>query len=437
VLDIRQKSKSLAGEIIRSIREQKNMSQDTLATKALFSRTILSQIERGEIECPRDLLNSLKTALDIKMLPLHEDERDDFRQMLRQWHNLIDEYKLDEALKKHEELSIIKTIPHDKELNTLFSLFECKLFLRRNKLDVAKDMLDELEVTRDDFSDIQLYHYYYNLGTYNLKSRQYRAALDANLKAFEFIKGGIEKNVMFFYNTAICYERLGFVMLAIAFLEKALELYKSGQKNMSARILYNALGVYYANVGHLPKAHKHLHKAHSIAEKDYKENPNHETKKYVGMALLNLGFMFRRAGQWRDAVECIDKAMPYLKDGSEFYLEALYEKVFSMIQKGDALECADMIKDGLRMSKGMELYTIMFQSLDRLVSVDEASVKFFEEKAIPYFIKNNIYAYVLDYGAIVKEYFKKSKRNTKTRFSEASIAMCNVLEKMQKGGIIV
>jgi len=437
VLDIKQNSKLSVGEIIRDLREQNNMSQDALATAALFNRSKLSQIELGEIECPRDLLASLKTVLKINLLPLTEDEHNDFREMLHHWHLLIDEYKMDEAVKMHEELSIIKIIPHDRELNILFSLFECKMFLCRNKLDVAKDVLDELDAMEDDFSDIQLYPYHCNHGTFNLKSSLYREALDAYLKSYEVVKGGMKESVVFFYNVSRCYDQLGYVAMAIIFSERALKLYEAGQKSIFERVLCNSLGVYYANIGHLPKASEHLFKALTIAERDYKDRATYDNKKYLGMALLNLGFMFRKTEKWRTAIEYVDKAMPYLEDGSEFYLEALYEKVFSIIQKGNALECAGMIKDGLKMSTGMERYTIMFQSLERLVRMDIASIEFFEEKAIPFFVKNNIYTLVLDYGTIVKKYFEKNTRNTKTRLLEVSYTMCNVFEKMLKGDVIV
>jgi len=236
------------------------MSQEDVAAAAYISRSSLSQIELGIAKCPDNLLIAIKAGMGLENLPLLDTERVAFRDKLYKWHDIINERKLDEAKELREKLSTIKLLPRDRELNILFSLFECKLLLSMDELEAAKKILDAFKI--DKLSDIQLYHYYYNQGTYHIKSNIIQEALDFYLEAYNLVTFGLAKNIMLYYNIALAYYRLGFAAKSTTFLEEAYSLHLAGHdnNNVSEFDIYNLLGVFYAGIGVLQRGKYFLDK---------------------------------------------------------------------------------------------------------------------------------------------------------------------------------
>jgi len=433
VFQIKQNDKPHIGKTIKSLRDYRGLSQDDIAQAAFFNRSTLSQIEVGNQECPDRLLLDIKTALDVENLPLSDVERVEFKDSLYKWHDIINERKQDEANELRVKLSVIKLLPHDKELNMLFSLFECKLLLLMNELAASKEILDALDI--DGISDFQLYHYYYNQGTYNIKSKFNQEALDFYLKAYELMKCGLEKNTSLYVNIAFAYRRVGLVAHGISFLEEACKIQSTGKGNVPELHLYNWLGIDYIGNGNLQRAKYMLDKAHAIALCNYQSNESTETKTDLGMVLLNYGYMFRMARKWRLAIEYFDKALIYLSVEDDHYLETLYQKTRSLIEMGNTLSCPGLIADGIKLSQNNEVYTLMFEALKILMSPNEESAKHLEANALPYLLENNFVHLALDYSMFLRDYYK-TRRSFKTRALEMAEIVCTLYSLMHKGGVI-
>ena len=423
------------GEIIRKVRSHRGMSQDALAEDAFSSRAMICQIELGQSICQDYLLVSIKRALNIEHLPTSEAGRNEFKKKLYRWYGVIDERKQDEATETRNKLSVIKFLPCDRELNTLFSLFDCKFHLLKNELDVAKQIMDAFEI--DGLSDVQMYHYLCNQGVYHVKSKRNQEALDFYLKAHDLINHGLGKNITLYYNIALCYERLGCYSRAAAFLEEACILYSQGQCNLSEFSLYNLLGVCYTCIGVLQRAKMSLDKAYSIVVKCHKENDNIATRTQLGLVYSNYGFMFRMAREWDRAIEYLDKSFEHFDKGSGYYLEALYQKARILVEVNDLLSASSLITDGERMSNGNEVYLMMFDALRRLTNLNDDAAKYLETKSIPYFLDNGLAMITLDYCSILKGRFKKIQdRGFKIRGLEMASKISDVRDELLKGGII-
>ena len=433
VFQIKEHDRPHIGKIIKDLREHRGMSQEALARAAYFNRSTLSQIELGNQECPDDILLAIKTALEVESLPLRDAERVEFRDALHKWYDIISERKQDEAKELRAKLSIIKLLPHDKELNILFSLFECRLLLFVNELAASKEILDAFEI--DDLSDIQLYHYYYNQGTYSVKSKHNQEALDFYLKAYEMMKYGLEKNIALYYNIAIAYERLGLVTHSIMFLEEACKIKSTNQSSVPEFHLYNFIGANYARTGHLQRAKYMLDKAHTIALNNYKSDENASTKKNIGTIHLNYGFLFRMARKWNRAIEYLDKALTYFDIEHISYLEVLYQKARSLIEMGNTLSCTGLLADGTKLSKDNEVYSLMFEALKIIVNPNDDSVKHLETNILSYLYENKLVYPSLDYAMFLRDYYK-TRRGFKTRSLEMSDVVCSIISLMHKGGVI-
>jgi len=424
------------GQIIKSLREHFLISQEKLARKALITRSTLSQIELGNQDCPDDWLLSIKRVLNVELLPIYENERFRFRDMLNRWHHMINECDFDAAKEERKKLAVIKLLPQDRELNNLFYLYECKLLLFLNELEEAKAILDEFVTIENRLSDSEQYYYCFNQGTYNLKTNCNTAALEFYLKAYRLTKHGFERRIALYYNIAICYDRLGQVSCAITFLEEARELHATGQSGISVLYLYNFLGMCYASTGLRQRAKKFLDKAHKIALNNYSTNANLDTKKHVGMVLVNYGYTYRMSKDWFTAIGYFDKAVMYLDKDHDYYLEARYQKTRSFIEMGNPLACADLITEGIYLSKGNEVYTAMFEMLKILMSPNEDNLKHLETEILPYFLEKKLNVLALDCSTFIRDYHMKKERGSKMRILEMANIICNIIAEIHEGGVI-
>lgn len=423
------------GKIIKELREHRGMSQEALAQEAFFSRSTLSQIELGNQECPEDTLSAIKMALNIEHLPLRDAERPEFRDMLHKWCSVISERNVEESKVLRKKLAIIKLLPHDRELNRLFSLFDCKYHLLLNDLIASKKVMEELKDDLDELSDIQLYHYYYNLGMHNVISKQYQAALKFYLKAYELMNHGFEKNLTLYFYIAYCYHELGYVARATAFLEEVCKYFDKSLGNIPELSVYCLLGTCYIRTGLLQRSKIWLDKAFTIATNEYKANENSYTKEHLGIILLNYGLLYRMAKKWNIAIEYFDKAFTYLDEDNDNYLETLYQKTRTTIEKGNSLFCNNLLAKGIKLSKGNEIYAIMFEALKLIITPSEESAKLFETKIIPFLLENDHDSLLLDYCSFLRDYYKSKGKGFKTRALDMSDIICNVYLKMHEGGI--
>ena len=424
------------GQIIKDLREYRGMSQETLARAALFNRSTLSQIELGNIDCPDDLLLALKTALDVEYLPLRELERLDFQDMLHKWYSVISERKLEEAKKIQEKLSVVKLIPHDRELNLLYSLFECRLFLGLNQLADAKVILDSFDDSIDELNETQLYHYYCNQGTFNVRSKHNREALDYYLKAYALMKFGFDKNIILYFNIAICYSRLGFSAHAASFLEEASKVLPDSPRNVPEFSIWSSLAVRYIELGALQRAKMLLDKCHELMSNDYKTSLHENSNTYLGIVLLNYGYLYRKSRKWIISIEYLNKSLELFDKEDVNYLESLYQKIRCYIEMGNILPCTAFLSNGLRLSEGNELYSIMFKSLQMIISLNDESAKYLENNILPYLLESRELILALDYTMVLRDYYKTKGRGFKIKALALSDTACSITDDMYEGGVV-
>lgn len=426
------------GKILKSLREHRGISQETVAVAAHFNRSTLSQIELGNHDCSDELLNSIKLALDVDFLPLRETERPYFRSLLNKWYNAISERDWENAKEMRDKLSVIRLLPHDTEFNITFALHECRMLLPLNELDTAKAIIDELEDRFSELDVIQQYYHYFNQGSWNIRNKRNSEALAFYLKAYEIMKSGLAKNIVLYFNIALCYSRLGRFNRAIAFLEEACMLPTIGQNNISELQLFNSLGLNYARTGHLQRAKMLLDKAYTIALGNYKTNANKDTKANVGVILHNYGYTFRMSKQWNTAIEYFDKAFMYIDNETTSYLEVLYQKTRSLIEMRNHKVDSDLIEEGLFLSKSKndEDYVTLFKGLKRLIQPNDSDIEYLETKTLPYLLQNKLNCAALDYATFLKDYYSKKGRGVKKKVSEMAHIAFNILSEMLEGGVV-
>jgi len=302
--------------------------------------------------------------------------------------------------------------------------------LGENDLEPAKEILDAFEINLNELSDIQLYHYYCNQGTLNVKNARNSEALGFYLQAYELMKCGLEKSVTLYYNIAICYSRLGRVAKSTVYLEKAHELFSGEQKNFPEFTIDNLLAKNYIKTGNLQVAKMLLNKCYVKALHD-------NDKFYIGMILCNYGYLYRIAKKWNTAIEYLDEAFGYFEKGSLNYLETLYQKIRCLIEMECYSLCTNLLAERKKLSKESELYSILFESLAHLATPNNnKSIKYLESVAIPYLLENKLNWVALDYCEVLRKYYKKKGTGFQTKSYKMAETICNINKEMLDGGVI-
>ena len=426
------------GEILRDIRVSKDMSQEETADLAQIHRTTLSDIETGKIPCSSKNLRAIKKALGVEELPLLKTERSHFRDMMFGWNHEISEGNFETAKILRERFSVIKRLSHVKDLNIWFSVFDCRLSIALREMEAAGEILNEQDETFESFSDFQQYYYFFNKGNYcGIKTKKDNRYLDFYLKAYALEEnGGIEKHINLYLNISNAYKTKGFVTLSITFLEEACTLV-SDKHSIEFKIeLYNDLGVDYIDTNILQRAKKILLKALSLANKNYKSNPNNKNGILLGRVLLNAGYLFRKAKIYIKAIDLLNLAIPHLINDKIRHMEAMYQKAHAFVETEDCLSATEIINEGIKLSKGNEVYTIMFEELNTLMYPGVDNVKHMHKVVLPYMLENDYVHLALDYATFLRNHYESKNYVSEKKVLEMSDVIYTIQNKMYEGSVI-
>jgi len=424
------------GETLGYIRKQKKIRQAYVSDSLFMSRSNYSDFETGKRELPEELYQAVKRILGVEELPLRKSERPKYMSLLNDMYRLTSEGKFEAASEMHERLSVIKLLPQDKELNEMFSLHECWFFLKFDKFDEAKKILDAFSPNYKGLNHIPLYHYLYNQGVYNFKINLIDDALDSFLQAYDLTDYGLEKSGSLCFNIALCYERKGFISKSNDFINKALDLGLASNNTVLEFGLYTIMGTNSIVKRALPEARGALNKAHSIASKEYESNPNENTKRKFGISLLNHGYLFRISKKHYNAIKALDKSTEYLKKDDNLYFEAFYQKACCAIDMNDPLLAIEIISEGVKLSKGNKDYSLMFEALSIMTNPTEESIEHLSQHILPYFIKKNYVVIVIDYATYLRKYYREHKIGNIKRALEMSEVIFIAQSRINEGGVI-
>ncbi|MCL2285903.1 MAG: helix-turn-helix transcriptional regulator [Firmicutes bacterium] len=410
------------------MRETKGVSQAKLAEAVSYSAPRLSQIENDESPCPPDVLISIKKALKLEGVPFYDLERQGFKDKLYRWHDTINDTDFDKAKKMQEELSPITYLPFDKELNAFYSMFKCKLLLAVNDMPAAKEILQSFDIVSEEPDYEILYHYYYNMGSLSYKTTQRKDALNYYLKAKEVMAYGFEGSARLHFNIATCLISLGFVVSSILFLENVRELYSGGQAAVPSLRIDSMIAIGFIGLGQLPKAKKLLEKCLRTVESTKDEA-------LFGIILHNLGYLYRKAGDWNMSMEYLNQATGHFTKGSSNYLENLYQKVRCLADMKAFSTCTELLDEGKKLSADNKPYAILFESVRCLIFPnDSKSVEYLETVTIPYFLDIGENLTVLDYCEFLREHYER-KGIVKKSGQMSEIAR-KIYKEMHSGGVI-
>jgi len=398
-----EKAKLSPEEKLKIIRLNKNIRQIDLAVGIGCSDALISRAENPNLQdsYKREHIVAIKKYMDIDYAPIFDDELIFFRQRIYVLMGLIRDGHLEEAKKILGELSVITELPFEKDLIFLYEMMEIRFLLANRKFD---EVSEKLRITNERFEGLSvesLYYFYYNAGTSNLFKGNSEKALELYSVAYNMEIDDQAKEPTLYFNFAICHAWLGNYLLSLTLLEKMYHLFENIPPTHLAVNIENNLGLNYLKLGHIEQAREHFDKAFAKAN-------TIQNNLFVGYALHNHGYASYLSGEHRDAIKYLEQAEEYFKKGDGNYLENLYRKIRCQIAMGATIT-KDVMPDALVLAEGNEYYTLLFNTLNRMVvsPKDDDTLNFIEENTIPHLLGKYRYDDVLDYYRFLKTTYSK------------------------------
>ena len=393
------------GAKIKQLRTIRKVSQEDLGLAVGYERTTISLYESGDSICPEVIQRRIKEFLNAEGIPFNEKEREGFKDRLYIWNSLINERLFDEAKEMQKQLSVITLLPQDVELNVLYNLFRCRLLFGEGNVQAVTEILENIDVALVDANDEIMHHYYYVRGTFSLRQSRTKDAAGYYQKAYKLMKGGLAENKALCFNVALCESRLGRVVNAMILLEDIRGLYSD--TDILGFLSENLYALNCIRVGQLHRAKKVLEKCHTraVAIKD---------KAAMGAVLVNYGCLYQKSKDLHTAIDYLNQAFDCFPEENFNYVDVLYRKVQCLFELKDYPRCIDLLLKGKKLSRGNEVYSICFQALEHLMTLENSkSIDYLEKTAIPYLLKTSENFNALYYCESLRAYYEKKGRQTK------------------------
>jgi len=204
-------------------------------------------------------------------------------------------------------------------------------------------------------------------------------------------------------NIGLAYAQLGKPFHAILHLERALAVHNDKHIHAMTPLVGITHAACYMYTGDLVKARKLWEIALSQAM-----SINHDIT--IGTVLYNLALLSMKEKNPSEGIALCDQALTHLHQDPERYMMALVHKAQCLLESKDLAGCTEVLKQGLPMAEGNEMFTILFESLGhRMTLNDAASANYIENIAIPR-LKNTVHMYTaLDYCDILEAHYRKNR----------------------------
>ena len=412
---------------IKKLRESRKYTQEALASALNCSKSKISKVEAGELEYSKEDIRILKKFFEIENAPFSVEEQLVFRQRLYKWKGLIRNAFIEEARRNQERFSVVTEIPCTSTLSMLYKMFEVRLALKERNPKLAEKMMAEFEHDLEDADQEIMHHYFYNKGSVYLFKRDFNNALKYYIKAREIEEYALERDVGLHFNIALCYSELGKYALAISTIER--EQFSFDYSNISIVLPYinSILAVNYMRIGQVTLAKQ-------LLEESLAEAISLEGKHFICIAKHYYACVCIGAREYDTALEYFDQFFECHEEKDTYYFENMYFKIRCLIAAQKKSIAKPLLYKALTLAEGNEFYTLAFESLSHMLSINnDSSIEFIGQKTIPYLIEKYDYYKALDFCELLIAVYEKRSRGYKFRSLELTAIMLDIVKRMYLG----
>ena len=416
---------------IKVVREVRGLSQEALGKVIGLSGDSIGHYERNDekyrhLKYSIEQILALKKHLGIEKAPLTDREVIVFKKRMYRWLDAMSVGRKAEAEELHDELSVIILIPYEPELTFLFFIFEAKKFIQEKNFKAAMARLDLVE---EKFMKLPVnkptnelyYHFHSTLASIDLAHGKYEEAVERYSSVVDLEADDFDKGMSIHYNIAYCYSEMGLYVRALGFIERIRRLYDHLDPNYYWVSLSCNLGLNYMRMGNIDEAIK-------LFEGALGDSVVIDSNEQKIIILHNLGCTYFKTNNYSRAIGYFDRVFEEIDKSHNLYLENLYYKVLCLVMtKKDDMK--EKLQLGIKLSKDNELYSILFESLNKLSNIGRNECRLFiEKKTIPFLVNKKKYSVALFYCDKLKEYYIKDDRPVKA--NEISHIICEINDKI-------
>ena len=421
------------GEMIKLARMEKNLSQEALAHDTETTQDMVSKIEVNRYIPSNEILQRLKFALNIEWIPFVPEERQGYRLRLKEWFAAMDENDTEKANDMQKKLREILTYPHEVELRTTYETVALRWHLSRHEKGAVEALLQRIAAKEDTLSDMQRYYFKYSQGIFYMRQLKLEEALAAYSVAYKLSEQWESKNEKACYNIARCYNLIGYSHKAVFYLRKMDNLFSEKNKSYFAYRASALLVASYISTFCLENAKEILDTLETHALNALDDNEK-------GGFLLNYGYLYRKAGEWKKAIEYLDEALELPGLTAHRHMELFYQKAWCLIELGYPKACAEVLEQAKKVveknegADWREEYFHCFQGLEAVLSIaSRKSRDYLDETIFPYFQKHGASYAIIDFYMYLIPYYRRTNRS-QAKVIEMMMTVFDLQNKMLEGG---
>jgi HTH-type transcriptional regulator, quorum sensing regulator NprR len=399
----------LEGEIIKFYRKKAGLTQEQLGID-ICTATHVSRIERGETSYSSEIIELFSKRLHIDI----EKEIAAIRNLemkLQKWHTSIILERKKEVEKIKKELDGISFI-NASTYATFYQLLLARYYLFHKDTEKAFRIILHIQKESPPLSSYEsnLFHHvnglYYLSKYIHLQNENRQKALE------ELMKVNIEQygNLEYYYHLAMAYHWTQSKVMAYFYAEKAFRHFKETNNYARAILAESLMLVQFEGSTQLEfedivgRYEKLIDDSEALGLLDKK-----------GMILHNLGFLFLKREDYKNAHHFFELAVKDADKQSLPYLNRLYNYLDNAAE-GKLLSIKALLKkanEGLILSKkaGNDLYKILFTLLIYRFSNDlDEYYHYIEASALPFFQSHHHITHANKYGKWLYNHYVKSKK---------------------------
>jgi len=372
------------GEKIRQLRAAKGLSQENLAFATGKSKAHISRLERGDAEIDNKILVAIKKFLEIENAPLFEHELEIYRERIWNWDELLHNKRMDEAKTMKEELSIILDLPYERELLMLYKMIEARMLSIEYDNPAVEERLNYVEGFLDEASNDVLYLYHRVKGALEFDRDNNKAFLKHCLLALDYNNNELRPDVMLVLNIGVAYARTGRLLNAIRYFERFMREYRGDRTHMALLHVEKNLATSFMILGEFNEAKKLFETALVKAR-----NLNNDI--WIGGALISMGQIHHRTGNYKTAIELYDDSLEYFHESKMHHVSALVLKAECLIALNDYRASEDILDQAKALAGDNEELILSVEATGHMMTLyNKQSTDYLESVALPYYIKGGL-----------------------------------------------
>ncbi|MCL2571019.1 MAG: helix-turn-helix transcriptional regulator [Defluviitaleaceae bacterium] len=411
------------GQKIKQVRVSKGLTQSNVANALNKSEMTIVRIEHGQTIPNAETLTKIKDILDIQHAPLLDNELTIYKRRLWVWRALLLTNQLDKAIVMEEELSVIQSLPFERDLIIMYQMIQSTRFLREGNIIDVKEMIDNAKISYNEMSANAKYLYHYACG--DMASDKYynntTKSLEHYLKALEYKSADAGEDVFVLLKIGRIYSNRGKPFKAIEYLQP---IRRSGDlTNFFYAWIDGLIGGCYLLLGEYDKAKQLLEDALQQARALV-------DSVYIAITLSDLALANMMLNNMDEAQSLCEESMDMLKGAMPMYLISLSCMVRILMKKKQYKKAKEAVLEGKSLAKGQpEVFAVVFESLGHLMNLnDDKSTEYLETVAIP-FLQGTLQNFIaLEICDTLEEHYKK--KNTKIKMLAIAAVSRNIYRGM-------